>query len=90
MRRSIRDASSRERRGVTGGGERFGLGEQTNSSRPAIGRLARTTISSLDDRSRKWRRIGIFGRTMVHHFDKEEDAVHMFLDLLRTKLGARL
>jgi predicted DNA-binding WGR domain protein len=32
-----------------------------------------------------WRRIGTFGRAMVHHFDKEEHAVHMILDLLQTR-----
>lgn len=35
--------------------------------------------------TRRWGRIGTFGQAMVHHFDREEDAVRMFLDLLRTK-----
>ncbi|MGG7582227.1 WGR domain-containing protein [Rhizobium sp. Nf11,1] len=35
--------------------------------------------------TRRWGRIGTAGQAMVHHFDKEEDAVHMFLDLLRSK-----
>lgn len=35
--------------------------------------------------TRRWGRIGTSGETMVHHFDREEDAVRMFLDLLRTK-----
>ncbi|ARO32874.1 WGR domain-containing protein (plasmid) [Rhizobium sp. NXC14] len=35
--------------------------------------------------TRRWGRIGTTGQAMVHHFDKEEDAVSMFLDLLRTK-----
>ncbi|MBB3352969.1 WGR domain-containing protein [Rhizobium sp. L9] len=35
--------------------------------------------------TRRWGRIGTAGQAMVHHFDKEEDAVRMFLDLLHTK-----
>ncbi|AFL55129.1 hypothetical protein AU381_11505 [Sinorhizobium glycinis] len=35
--------------------------------------------------TRRWGRIGTVGQAMVHHFDKEEDAVRLFLDLLRTK-----
>ena len=34
---------------------------------------------------RRWGRIGTFGRTMVHHFEREEDAVVLFLDLLRER-----
>lgn len=34
---------------------------------------------------RRWGRIGSGGQTMVHHFDREEDAVSMFLALLRAK-----
>ncbi|WP_343073723.1 WGR domain-containing protein [Rhizobium hidalgonense] len=37
--------------------------------------------------TRRWGRIGTFGQAMVHHFDREEDAVRMFLDLLLTKLA---
>jgi predicted DNA-binding WGR domain protein len=35
--------------------------------------------------TRRWGRIGTSGQTMVHHFDREEDAVSFFLDLLRAK-----
>jgi len=35
--------------------------------------------------TRRWGRIGTVGHAMVHHFDKEEDVVRMFLDLLRLK-----
>jgi predicted DNA-binding WGR domain protein len=34
---------------------------------------------------RKWGRIGSKGQIMVHHFDREEEAVRLFLDLLRQK-----
>lgn len=34
---------------------------------------------------RRWGRIGSDGQTMVHHFEREEDAVSMFLTLLRVK-----
>ncbi len=34
---------------------------------------------------RKWGRIGTKGQMMVHHFGQEEDAVRLFLDLLRQK-----
>ncbi|MGQ3141280.1 MULTISPECIES: WGR domain-containing protein [Hyphomicrobiales] len=34
---------------------------------------------------RRWGRIGTLGRTMVHHFEREEDAVALFLDLLRER-----
>ncbi|WP_026187697.1 WGR domain-containing protein [Ensifer sp. BR816] len=34
---------------------------------------------------RRWGRIGSTGQQMIHHFDREEDAVLMFLDLLRQK-----
>ncbi|WLS00648.1 WGR domain-containing protein (plasmid) [Shinella sumterensis] len=34
---------------------------------------------------RRWGRIGTLGRTMVHHFEREEDAVSLFLDLLRER-----
>src|SRR4051812_18710189 len=34
---------------------------------------------------RKWGRIGSNGQMMVHHFGREEDAVRLFLDLLRQK-----
>lgn len=34
---------------------------------------------------RKWGRIGTRGQTMVHHFGHEEEAVRLFLDLLRQK-----
>ncbi|MBW9054570.1 WGR domain-containing protein [Rhizobium mesosinicum] len=34
---------------------------------------------------RKWGRIGTKGQMMVHHFGREEEAVGLFLDLLRQK-----
>ena len=34
---------------------------------------------------RKWGRIGAKGQTMIHHFRREEEAVALFLDLLRQK-----
>ncbi|WP_173514506.1 WGR domain-containing protein [Sinorhizobium psoraleae] len=34
---------------------------------------------------RKWGRIGTKGRMMVHHLGREEEAVRLFLDLLRKK-----
>jgi len=34
---------------------------------------------------RRWGRIGSAGQSMVHHFDREEDAVQLFLELLRIK-----
>jgi predicted DNA-binding WGR domain protein len=35
--------------------------------------------------TRRWGRIGSRGQKMVHHFDREEDAVRLFLDVLRQK-----
>jgi len=35
--------------------------------------------------TRRWGRIGRMGQEKVHHFWQEEDAVHLFLDLLRQK-----
>jgi predicted DNA-binding WGR domain protein len=34
---------------------------------------------------RNWGRIGTRGQTMVHRFGREEEAVKLFLDLLRQK-----
>ncbi len=34
---------------------------------------------------RRWGRIGTLGRTMVHDFEREEDAVALFLELLRER-----
>lgn len=34
---------------------------------------------------RRWGRIGTDGQAKVHHFDREEDAVAMFLGLLRVR-----
>jgi predicted DNA-binding WGR domain protein len=34
---------------------------------------------------RKWGRIGTKGQMMVHYFGREEEAVRLFLDLLRQK-----
>ena len=35
--------------------------------------------------TRRWGRIGARGQIMQHHFNKEEDAVQLFLELLRSK-----
>jgi predicted DNA-binding WGR domain protein len=35
--------------------------------------------------TRRWGRIGAHGQAMQHHFNTEEDAVQLFLDLLRRK-----
>lgn len=35
--------------------------------------------------TRRWGRIGTLGQTMVHHFQREEEAVRLFLDLTRQK-----
>lgn len=35
--------------------------------------------------TRSWGRIGTSGRTMVHHFEREEEAVNVFLALTREK-----
>jgi len=35
--------------------------------------------------TRRWGRIGARGQAMQHHFTKEEDAVQLFLELLRSK-----
>ncbi|NTI78619.1 WGR domain-containing protein [Rhizobium rhizogenes] len=34
---------------------------------------------------RRWGRIGATGQRMVHHFEREEEAVGLFLQLLRQK-----
>ncbi len=34
---------------------------------------------------RRWGRIGAKGQTMIHHFEREQDAVKLFLDLTRKK-----
>lgn len=34
---------------------------------------------------RRWGRIGARGQRMVHHFEREEEAVGLFLQLLRQK-----
>jgi len=34
---------------------------------------------------RRWGRIGTLGRTMVHHFEREEDAVALFLEVLQER-----
>jgi predicted DNA-binding WGR domain protein len=34
---------------------------------------------------RRWGKIGTSGRTMVHHFEREEDGVALFLELLRER-----
>ncbi|MCW5711587.1 WGR domain-containing protein [Shinella sp.] len=35
--------------------------------------------------TRRWGRIGTTGQQMIHHFQREEEAVSLFLDLLRQK-----
>jgi predicted DNA-binding WGR domain protein len=35
--------------------------------------------------TRRWGRIGACGQAMQHYFNKEEDAVQLFLKLLRSK-----
>lgn len=35
--------------------------------------------------TRRWGRIGQRGQSMVHHFDSEQEAVALFLDVLRKK-----
>ncbi|NTE68281.1 WGR domain-containing protein [Agrobacterium tumefaciens] len=35
--------------------------------------------------TRRWRRIGAKGQTLIHHFEREQDAVALFLDLTRQK-----
>lgn len=44
-----------------------------------------TTLFGQASLTRRWGRIGTAGRAMVHHFDREEDAVLHFLHLLRKK-----
>ena len=35
--------------------------------------------------TRRWGRIGMMGQAKVHHFEREEEAVRLFLDLLRVR-----
>lgn len=35
--------------------------------------------------ARRWGRIGSAGQSLVHHFEREDDAVRMFLELARQK-----
>lgn len=35
--------------------------------------------------TRRWGRIGAKGQTIIHHFEREQDAVLLFLDLTRQK-----
>jgi predicted DNA-binding WGR domain protein len=44
-----------------------------------------TTLFGTPCLTRRWGRIGGGGQSMVHHFDREEEAVSMFLELLRAK-----
>ena len=37
--------------------------------------------------TRRWGRIGTRGQTLTHYFEREEDAVILFLDLVRQKRG---
>ncbi|OWW01946.1 hypothetical protein ATY81_23305 [Rhizobium sp. R72] len=37
--------------------------------------------------TRRWGRIGTRGQTMTQYFEREKDAVILFLDLLRQKRG---
>lgn len=34
---------------------------------------------------RRWGRIGASGQSLVHHFEREKDAVKLFLDVMRQK-----
>lgn len=36
--------------------------------------------------TRRWGRIGSRGQSAAHRFSREEDAIHVFLDLVRRKL----
>ncbi|MBW9116392.1 WGR domain-containing protein [Rhizobium cauense] len=35
--------------------------------------------------TRRWGRIGTKGQTLIHHFEREQDAVVLFLELTRQK-----
>ncbi|MBO9127657.1 MULTISPECIES: WGR domain-containing protein [unclassified Rhizobium] len=35
--------------------------------------------------TRRWGRIGSKGQTLIHHFEREKDAVSLFLELTRQK-----
>ncbi|UWU19597.1 WGR domain-containing protein (plasmid) [Rhizobium sullae] len=35
--------------------------------------------------TRRWGRIGAKGQTLIHHFEREQDAFALFLDLTRQK-----
>lgn len=35
--------------------------------------------------TRRWGRIGAKGQTIIHHFEREQDAVILFLDLIKQK-----
>ncbi|WP_434730690.1 WGR domain-containing protein [Rhizobium binae] len=35
--------------------------------------------------TRRWGRIGTSGQILIHHFEREKDAVVLFLELLRQK-----
>ena len=35
--------------------------------------------------TRRWGRIGAKGQTLIQHFEREQDAVTLFLDLIRQK-----
>ncbi len=35
--------------------------------------------------TRRWGRIGAIGQTLIHHFEREQDAVALFLHLTRQK-----
>lgn len=35
--------------------------------------------------TRRWGRIGTRGQMMIHHFEREQDAVILFLELIRQK-----
>lgn len=44
-----------------------------------------TTLFGTMCLTRRWGRIGRMGQQKVHHFEREEEAVHLFLDVLRQK-----
>jgi predicted DNA-binding WGR domain protein len=35
--------------------------------------------------TRRWGRIGAYGQVKVHHFEREKEAVELFLDIIRQK-----
>lgn len=62
--------------------------ERMDTSRNLARFYAMTITSSLFGEAcliRRWGRIGTSGRLKVHSFDREQDAVALFLDLVKQK-----